>query len=115
MLADVLQEELKRVGQDLGGVRYPGGLLRGSDRVGLVGVIGGVDGDGAVGECGANLFEGSIAEIELERQRLELGRLDAAALLGFGQEEVNCGDIDRGGQGESFRSVVIVRGRAWCA
>ena len=116
MLADVLEEELERVRQHLGGVRGPGGLLRGGDCIRLIRVIGGVDRDRAVGQCGPYLVEGGLVEIELERQRLELRGLDPAALLRVGQECVNCGDVDRGGQRESFRSVdralfVVVRAR----
>ena len=89
--------------------------LNAGDRVGLVGVIGRVEGDRAIRECGANLLDRGLAEIQLERKRLELGRLDATALLRVGQEGINNRDIDRGGQGESFRSVVVVRARAWSA
>jgi len=59
--------------------------------------------------------EGGLVEVELERKRLELRGLDPAALLRVGEESVNCRDVDRGGQGESFRSVVVVRARAWSA
>jgi hypothetical protein len=97
VLAHVLEEELKRVGQDLRGVRGPGGLLRSSDCVGLIGIIGGIDGDCAIGK-------GRVVEVELERKRLELRGLDTAALLRVGEKSVNCRDVDRGGQRESFRS-----------
>ena len=102
VLAHVLEEELERVGQHLGGVGGPGGLLRSGDRVGLVRVVGGVDGDGAIGECRAHLVQGGLVEIELERKRLELGRLDPAALLRVGEKGVNCRDVDRGGQVNPF-------------
>ena len=112
VLAHVLEEELERVGQHLGGVGGPGGLLRSGDRVGLVGIIGGIDGDCAIGQRRAHLVEGGLVEVELERKRLELRGLDTAALLRVGEECVNCRDVDRGGQRKSFRSVVVVRARA---
>ena len=115
VLADVLEEELQRVGQHLGGVSGPRCLLRSGDGVGLISVIDGIDGDRAIGKCRAHLVEGGLVEVELERKRLELRGLDTAALLRVGEESVNCRDVDRGGQRESFRSVVVVRARAWSA
>ena len=115
MLAHVLEEELERVGQDLGRVGGPRGLFGCRDRIGLVGVVDGVEGNRAIRQYRAHLVEGGLVEIELERKRLELDGLDPAALLRVGQEGVNCRDVDRGGQGESFRSVVVVRARAWSA
>ena len=109
VLADVLEEELQRVGQNLGGIGGPGGLFRRGNRVGLVSVVGGIDGDRPVGQRRAHLVECGLAEVELERKRLELRGLNAAALLRIGEKYFNCGDVDRGGQRESFRSVVIVR------
>ena len=106
VLAHVLQEELQRVGQDLRGVGGPDGLLgRGGDRVGLVGVVVGVDRDRAVGQRGADIVDRGLVEVELERKRFELRCLDAAALLRLGEECINGRDIDRGVQRKSFRCL----------
>jgi hypothetical protein len=113
VLAHVLEEQLKRVGENLGGVRGPRGLLGSGDRIGLVGVNSRVERDRSIGERRAHLVESRLVEVELERKRLELRCLDTAALLRVGQESVNCRDVNRGGQRESFRSgVFFVRARA---
>ena len=112
VLADVLEEELQRVRQHLRGVGGPGRLLRLCCGVGLLGVLCLVERDRAVAQRCAHLLDRCFVEVELERQCLELGGLDPAALLRVGQEGVDGGNIDRRGQRKSFRSAVV-RARAW--
>jgi hypothetical protein len=113
VLAHVLQEELQRVGQDLRGVGGPDGLFgRSGDRVGLVGVVGSVDRDRAVGQRGADIVDGGLVEVELERKRLELRCLDAAALLRLREECINGRDFDRGVQRKFLSVSSVLRARA---
>ncbi len=112
VLAHVLEEELEGVGEDGGGVGAPRGLLGRGGRLGFLDAVRLGHGDGAVGQRGAHVLEGGLAEVELERKRLQLGNLHAAALLGVGQEGVDGRDVDRGGQLVSFRSDLRCRGRA---
>jgi len=112
VLADVLEEELQRVGQHLRGVCGPGGVVR-RGGVGLVlGVIRALERDGPVAQRRTNLLESRLVEVELERQRLQFRCGNPPALLRVGEEGINCRNVDRCSQRESFRFSRRVRARA---
>ena len=89
MAADVGEEELQAVGRarDLGGRLEAGGLLLGSRALG-VGRGGGLGGAGGSAdlepdplELGRQLLDLLLVQVELEGERLQLGRLEVTTLL----------------------------------
>jgi hypothetical protein len=87
--ADVGEEQLQAVGRarDLGGRLEPGGLLLGGRALG-VGRGGGLGSAGGSAdlepdalELGRQLLDLLVGQVELERERLQLGRLEVPTLL----------------------------------
>jgi len=87
--ADVGEKELQAVGRarDLGGRLEAGGLLLGSRALG-VGRGGGLGGAGGSAdlepdplELGRQLLDLLLVQVELEGERLQLGRLEVTTLL----------------------------------